>query len=211
VKRHFVLRAAAAVLAVALGLAALWGLAWITFSGLMSAQAPDPSIPSGDPCCGHPDTWGEVASGVAFTLGLIVIDGLLIAAAVALYAWSRSGAWPRWRRLALIPANGLLAGVVLFAVVLVPKLDEGRSVPFCQSFVFREGEWLAGGDGRSEMVRGIAECGTFTSATRETVERRLGQPTSEGPRIRGRYISYDGLDLILRGDLVVGATSDEEE
>jgi hypothetical protein len=45
--------------------------------GGIAVQAPDPFIPNGDPCCGHPDTWGEVAEGVALTLGLVVVDALV--------------------------------------------------------------------------------------------------------------------------------------
>ncbi len=119
-------RALAAPAAVALVLTAVAGLSLILLSGAISAQAPDPSIPNGDPCCWHPDTWGEVASGVGWTLGYVVVDGVLIAGAVALFKWSSSGTWPRWRRLLLIPLGGFLAGVIVFAVVLIPKLDQGQ-------------------------------------------------------------------------------------
>ena len=196
----------AGVVAVALSAAALAGLGAIFLSGANSAQAPDPFIPNGDPCCGHPDTWSEVAAGVAWTLGCILIDGLLIAGAVALFVWSATAAWPRWRRLLLIPAAGLVAGVAVFAVVLVPKLDEGRELPGCAAFVFREADWRSPDDDRRLATAwGIAECGTFSGATRSTVVKRLGRPDAEGPLGDRTYVSYSGLDLIFENGRVVAA------
>lgn len=205
-RREVLLRGLAAILTVALVAAALGGFGFIFFGGAISAQAPDPFIPDGDPCCGHPDTWGEVASGVAWTLGFVLIDGLLIVGAVALFIWSATVTWPRWKRLFLIPAAGCVVGTIVFAVILIPKLDEGRDLPDCDSFVFREADWRSSDDDRRLATAwGIAECGTFTNANRSTVVERLGRPHVEGPLGDQTYISYSGLDLIFEDGRVVEA------
>lgn len=196
----------AALAAVALVVAALAGVGITMLGGAISAQAPDPFIADGDPCCGHPDTWGEVATGVAWTLGLIVVDGLLLAGAVALSWWSATASWPRWSRLAFIPLGGFLVGLLVFTVILVPQLDEGRDLPDCGSFVLREADWRARDDDRHLAAAwGIARCGTFTNASRSTVERRLGKPGTEGSIGERYYLSYDGLDLMLLDGRVVEA------
>jgi hypothetical protein len=192
--------------AVSLAAVAVAGAGLIALSGAVSAQAPDPFVADGDPCCGHPDTWSEVALGVAWSLGLTVIDAVLIAAAVALLWWSATGSWPRRRRLSLIPLSGLLIAVVVFAAALIPKLGEGRDLPDCDSFVFQDADWRAADqDRRLAAAWGIAECGTFDDASRQTVEERLGRPSTEGFLGEQYYLGYDGLDLILEGDRVVQA------
>lgn len=200
-------RALAAFAAVVLLLGALAGSFFILLSGAVSAQAPDPFIADGDPCCGHPDTWGEVATGVAWTLGLIGIDGLLIAGAVALLRWSTSTSWPRRTRLCAIPLAGVLGGVVIFSVVLIPQLDEGRDLPGCDSFVLRQADWRSPDvDRHLATAWGIAECQTFQNASGRAVQRRLGKgrrDTSLGNR--NYYLSYDGLDLIFQAGRVVEA------
>jgi hypothetical protein len=202
VRRELLRRVLAAVIAVALAAAALAGFGFIFLVGAISAQAPDPFIPNGDPCCVHPDTWGEVATGVAWTLGYLLIDGLLIAGAVALFVWSASASWPRRKRLFSIPVAACIVGVVFFAVTLVPKLDEGRDLPDCDSFAFREADWRSSDDDRRLATAwGIAECGTFTDATRSTVVQRLGRPQFD----EQTYMSYPGLDLIFKDGRVAEA------
>jgi hypothetical protein len=202
VRWGFLRRVLAAVIAVALAAAALAGFGYIFLLAAMSAQAPDPFIPDGDPCCGHPDTWGEVATGAAWSLGFLLIDGLLIAGAVALFVWSASASWPRRKRLFSIPVATCIVGVVFFAVTLVPKLDEGLDLPDCDSFAFREADWRSSDDDRRlATALGIAECGTFTDATRSTVVQRLGRPQFD----ERTYMSYPGLDLIFKNGRVAEA------
>jgi hypothetical protein len=72
------------------GVAAVLAGLWLSLLSLlafaMSAQRPDPRVPDGDPCCGHPDTWGEVAYGIAYGVAIayvalaIVVAGTLAAA-----------------------------------------------------------------------------------------------------------------------------------
>ena len=103
------MRVLAGVAAIAIVLVALWGVLFILLSAGSSAQAPDPFIADGDPCCGHPATWGEVRAGIAWTLALVVLDGLLFGVAVALMSWATRDRWPQPRRLAWIPGGALVA------------------------------------------------------------------------------------------------------
>ncbi len=56
---------AARVAAALLCLPALAAGLWVSLLAMLyvgvAAQRPDPDVPDGDPCCGHPDTWGDVA------------------------------------------------------------------------------------------------------------------------------------------------------
>jgi hypothetical protein len=101
--------------------------------GGISAQAPHPFIPSGDPCCGHPDTWGEARWGFVWTLGYVLAESLLWCLAVALISWAMTERRPRVKRLAMLPSGALLTAIVVFAVVLVSQLDEGRTPPDCDT------------------------------------------------------------------------------
>ena len=68
----------ARVLAGLLALASVPGLAFGTFIALFGlgtlTQRPDPTVPDGDPCCGHPDTWGDVVIGGLY--GLVALVGV---------------------------------------------------------------------------------------------------------------------------------------
>lgn len=88
----------------------------------ISAQAPDPFIANSDPCCGHPDTCGEVAGGAWWALALVLLDALLACMAVALVSWAATRRCPRLRRLALLPGGATLAAVLVLAAVIVPQL-----------------------------------------------------------------------------------------
>lgn len=77
VRRGFV-RIAAVVAGVAVLLAG-GALALLALWGFFLIEAPDAFAPDGDPCCSHPDTWGEVWTNIA---GLLVA-GLLVAVASA--------------------------------------------------------------------------------------------------------------------------------
>jgi hypothetical protein len=99
--------------------AAAWGSLFVLLVGAVSAQEPDPSIPSGDPCCGHPDTWGEVAWGGGVTLVYAAVDGALFAVAGALVWWAIRGRWPGRKGLLLVPVGELLLAGAAFSVALV--------------------------------------------------------------------------------------------
>jgi hypothetical protein len=72
-------RIAAAVTAALLALAAAYGSLLMLLFLSIAWQRPDPTVGDGDPCCEHPDTWGEVA--------LWSIPGLAFAAAVTGAGW----------------------------------------------------------------------------------------------------------------------------
>lgn len=59
-------RIAAGVLAVAAAIPTVMAFSVAMLNALTAAKGPDPSVRDGDPCCAHPDTWGEVALGLAY-------------------------------------------------------------------------------------------------------------------------------------------------
>jgi hypothetical protein len=120
------MRALAVVAAIGLLLCAAYNLLLIVFFGAVSLAAPDPTIIDGDPCCGHPDTWGEVAFGLMWTFGFVVVEGLILGLVCGLVGYAASGRWPAWRRLALVPVVTVAVAAVAIAVPLLPLLDEGR-------------------------------------------------------------------------------------
>jgi hypothetical protein len=100
--------AAPIVMAVTL---AFWNVA-------LSAQQPDPTVPDGDPCCGHPDNWGEVALGFVsaamFLLGAAAVAYLAVQ--LGRYGVSGRAAINRqWRRAAAAIAY---IGLVLALIVI---------------------------------------------------------------------------------------------
>lgn len=94
-----VLLALASLPAVGIGLAVAW------FSIVVSAQRPDPSVPNGDPCCGHPDTWGEVVGGIVLGVGFAAICVALLYFAMFLGEFALKGARPRVLRLRRLLAS----------------------------------------------------------------------------------------------------------
>src|SRR5690349_11653466 len=93
------LRGFAVVLAVALLWPAGLGIAWALLVLVIAAEHPDPRVPDGDPCCGHPDTWGEVAFGIAWGLTLAGVSIALLYGIVTLASFAAKGYWPKLLRL----------------------------------------------------------------------------------------------------------------
>lgn len=188
-------RVLAAAVAVGILSIAAWGVLWILLGGAISAQAPDPFVADGDPCCGHPDTWGEVAAGVAWTLGSVVLDALLVCLAITLLSWAATRRRPSLKRLALLPAGALLAGVGILAIVLIPVLDEAVRAPDCDTFAFSSAAWHSGRDHeRKTLAHGIEGCGVLDGTAPSGVRRLLGKPVSQGrTHDGGRYWDYGSL------------------
>ena len=196
--RHGWLRALALLAAIAILLFAAWGVLFIMLVGGMSAQAPDPFIASGDPCCGHPDTWGEVAWGVAWTLACIVIDALLVCVAVSLIVWAARGRWPRLKRLALLPGGALIAAALVLTAVLVPQFDEGRTPPDCDSFSFKRSAWRSlDVDTQLDTAYGVAHCNAIDGKTPVQVRRLLGRPQTQDEMGGQTYWQYSGLAVFF--------------
>lgn len=88
--------------ALAILLAAL-AAAWFPFMlGMLmifiGAQQPDPSVPNGDPCCGHPDTWWDVFTTVGFGALCMAVALGPVAVAAAAVVGVVEGRPPRWIR-----------------------------------------------------------------------------------------------------------------
>ncbi len=192
----------AVVTASGIVLVALWGVLFILLSAGISAQAPDPFVANGDPCCGHPDTWGEVRAGIAWTLALVVVDGLLLSVAVALMSWATRDRWPQPRRLAWIPGGALVAAMIGLTVLIAPQLDEGRTPPDCDAFAFTRSAWHSSDDTTQlDTAYGIAHCGLIDGKTQAEVRRLLGRPASRDER--GEWWQYRGLAVFFADRRVI--------
>lgn len=97
-----------------IGTFGFFGVLW----GLALTERPNPSLPDGDPCCTHPDTWDEVWDGVTDLLVFTVVDGLFFAVAAGLGVYASTGRRPRWRWLALIPLGFVTVTGALVALAL---------------------------------------------------------------------------------------------
>jgi hypothetical protein len=115
-------RVLAGVLAVASAAPIVMALFLTLLSVAVSAQHPDPTVPDGDPCCGHPDTWGDVALGFVSAAMFLLGAGAVAYLAVQLgrYAVSGRAATNRqWRRAA--------TAVAYIGIVLVLMAIEAES------------------------------------------------------------------------------------
>lgn len=195
------LRVLAVVAAIVIVLVALWGVLFILLSAGISAQAPDPFVADGDPCCGHPDTWGEVRAGIGWTLALVVVDGLLLCVAVALLSCATRDRWPQPRRLARIPGGALVAAMIGLIVVIAPQLDEGRTPPDCDDFAFTRSAWRSSDDTQLDTAYGIAHCGLIDGDIQAEVRRLLGRPA--GRDERGEWWQYRGLAVFFADGRVI--------
>ncbi len=105
---------------VLLGLVALWTGAWALVAS-SQLRRPDPAAADGDPCCAHPDDWGDVAFGAVFTAGLAGVALLLFVLAAALGATALFGDPPSPRRAArwCVPVVAVVVvfGAATFALV----------------------------------------------------------------------------------------------
>ncbi len=109
----------AGVLALASAVPLWFGLGIALLNLLVATQRPDPAVPDGDPCCWHPDTWGQVAAGLAFGVGTLIACVALICGAVALGRYATTGKLPNPRgRRRLTTAASLLAVWALMSVLL---------------------------------------------------------------------------------------------
>ena len=111
--RSIAARIVAGLLAIASVAPIVVALALALFTGVVAAQQPDPTVPDGDPCCGHPDTWGQVALGFGWAAMLVLgaVAMAYVASRLGSYAVSGRVATTReWRR--TVGAVGYI-GIVL--------------------------------------------------------------------------------------------------
>ena len=113
-------RSVAGLLAIASAAPIVMALVLALLTVTVAAQQPDPTVPDGDPCCGHPDTWGEVAFGFVWA-GMLVLAAVATAyVAVRLANYSRSGRAATTRQRRRTVGAVLYIGLVLALVVGVP-------------------------------------------------------------------------------------------
>jgi hypothetical protein len=108
------------LLAVALAAPFVMALALALFTVGVSAQHPDPTVPDGDPCCGHPDTWGEVALGFVYAAMLLLAAGAVAFLAVQLGRYAVSGRATTNRQWRSVAAAVAYIGLVLALLFISP-------------------------------------------------------------------------------------------
>jgi hypothetical protein len=87
-------RALAAVAGPLFAVAAAWTFAVaLIATSLLRSPNPDPAL-DGDPCCPHPDTWGEVVLGLFSAAALAVVSLGLAVLAVAFGGVAVTGSPP---------------------------------------------------------------------------------------------------------------------
>ena len=64
------MRVAAALACLPLIVLGLWVSLFALIAFSVGAQRPDPTVLDGDPCCGYPDTWGDVARALSFGVAI---------------------------------------------------------------------------------------------------------------------------------------------
>lgn len=169
-------RGGAVVLALAL-LPALWfTLAMFALTGLVWAQMPDPSVPSGDPCCGYPDTWREVGGGFALTLLFGIATAMVFWAMVALVCWGATSRWRRRRSWRVAPAIGAALGVLCFAASLVASAN-AREPTDCAIYRFSPERFRSEDqDVRRSESLAMTDCQPLSDMTKAEVRSKLGAP-----------------------------------
>jgi hypothetical protein len=206
-------RIAAAAAGLVVAGVAVVGAAYVAFSVALAGEAPDPYAPDGDPCCGHPDTWGEVASGAVWTLAIAVVVSLLAGCALALLCFAARRRWPRGRAVQLLPATIVGGTAVGLAVMIVPNLGEGRARIDCDTYTFDRAAWASGGVARADQARALDRCDALVGRTPAQVRALLGAPPHEGPALENRrWWGYDGLDVEFEDGRVarVGASAADD-
>lgn len=202
-------RVLAGLVGLALLAAALAGLTLALLTIGTAAQVPDPLIADWDPCCGHPDSWGEVAMGVTWGLVCLVIDGMLFAGAAAMLRWANTGRWLSLRRLSWLPALCLALGFAVVGIGLIPDLVHDTDDPDCSSFDLRPDHLRSSDeDRRLSMAEGIAECGLLVNVRQRRVEAILGRPLGRKRTAgRGIFLDYPNLTLLFENDRLVEASA----
>ena len=98
---------------------AVWGSAWAWLGIGMGAQLPDASVPDGDPCCGHPDTWFETILLTGAGLIWALVCAAVLALSVATFWWAIKGRPPTRRRVATLGAAIVVLQPIVFALLVL--------------------------------------------------------------------------------------------
>jgi len=113
-------RAAAGVVAVALLWPVAIGIAWTLLMFAIAAVRPDPTVPDGDPCCGYPDNWAEVAAVAAQGVVLAAITVSLMYVTITFAGFAIKGERPklRGRRRAVAALATVVAAFAVYTAVV---------------------------------------------------------------------------------------------
>ncbi len=197
-----VVRAGAVLAGVALGLFSLWASLIALLVGGDAFQEPNPFILDGDPCCGHPDDWGEVALGAVSALVAFGIVAAVGTVAAALGFWGSTGRWPRPARLVLLPGGVLVLVVGLIGVAQLVQRPTAVTAAACDPAPVARG---LSGRGRERALLGIIACGTLDGAFLRRADAVLGpgRRSLSGSAIGTETFAYDRVDVDVRAGRVV--------
>lgn len=117
---HIAARMLSGLLAVAFAAPFVMALALAFLTVGVSAQHPDPTVADGDPCCGHPDTWGEVALGFVYAAMFLLGAGAVAYLAVQLGRYAVSGRIVTNRQWRSAAAAVAYIGLVLALMFISP-------------------------------------------------------------------------------------------
>lgn len=178
-------RLVAVLAAIALLPVAWFGLAIVLIGGFVWAQLPDPLISDGDPCCGYPDTWGDVAVGLVFSVVGAALLAVIVRAIYVLVRWAVRAWSPSGRSWAVSAGAGAGVAVVGFGALLVAAAT-ARQPTDCDAYIFRPASLRATDpEVRREEALRIDDCQPLSDATKAEVTRLLGPPIAKDDRRHG--------------------------
>lgn len=187
------------------------GLAITIVLFFSSADPPNPFTPDGFICCGRPDTWAATAGGVAMTLLAIAGTAALFLAACWAIAVGLGTRRPSRRTVARVVGSSVAIVSVLAAGRILPRLDEARVAPDCDTFAIDRRAVQAGNGPRFERaLLGIEHCGILTGRSLREVRAAMGPSTSPSTQRFDRdrrtgFTDYGELRLFLEDNRVVSA------
>jgi len=154
---------------------------WVSLLGLLAigtaASVPDAFAPEGDPCCGPPGSWGDVAYLGAAGLLIVAIAAGLFAGALALGVWSVRHRRLRRSTLLRIPAAATALAAVVLAGFVLANLGDARMATPCSTFVLRPADWRSPDpDRRLRTAEAIGRCGVLEGKRPREVAAALGRP-----------------------------------
>lgn len=119
-------RAGRAFGAAAGGVVLLPVFCWLMLMVLLGSSytwlIPDPAVLDGDPCCGHPDTWGEVRWSLVVGMIAIWIPVLVLSGSVSLFSSVVTDRL-RWRWKYFAIAGGVSSGLMVASALLIHGTD----------------------------------------------------------------------------------------
>lgn len=168
-----------------------------------AADPPNPFSPDGFLCCGRPDTWTGVAGGVALTMVAAAGTVALFLLACWLLSVSLGVRRVTRRHVVRITAGATLLIPVLAAAKIIPRLDQARVAPDCDTF---RADRRAVQARNERTLLGIHHCDTVIGKSLGEIRAELG-PTASTERLpddrRAGSTYFGQLRLAFEDDRIV--------